>query len=83
MLLTIYCSVGSEVRSMTVNGVPTAFAPGVDRGHGTATIFASIRPGRPTVLVADISDPGGPLTYLQQDTPVPDLLDLQVPVRGG
>ena len=81
LIVTIYCSVGAHVRTVRLDGVQVSFTPGTEIGHGTATLLVPVAPHRPAVLVADVTDPGGPLQYRAQALAVPDQVRLDVPAR--
>jgi len=61
---------------MLVDGVEAAADLGTERGLGVATVLVEIRPSQPTVIPAEVTDPGGVLTYRQQPLVVDDELDL-------
>jgi hypothetical protein len=75
-LVSIYVGVGQSVRRMLVDGVEAAADLGTERGLGVATVLVEIRPSQPTVIPAEVTDPGGVLTYRQQPLVVDDELDL-------
>ncbi len=78
-LISIYAGVGQKVRRMFVDGVEVPADLGTEAGHGVGTVVVEIRPSSPTVVTAEVSDPGGELTYRQQPLVVDDELDLSVP----
>lgn len=82
-LLSIYAGAGQTVRRVLVDGVEASADIGTERGHGVATVAVELRPSRPTVVVTELTDPGGTLTYRQQPLVVDDELDLQVPYVVG
>jgi len=82
-LISIYAGVGQEVRRMFVDGVEVPADLGTEAGHGVGTVVVEIRPSSPTVVTAEISDPGGELTYRQQPLVVDDELDISVPYEVG
>lgn len=82
-LITFYVGAGQRVRAVAVDGQPAPMESGTERRHGWATVQVEIRPSRPTVVTADIDDPGGQLLYRQQPLAVPDRLALRVPYRIG
>lgn len=82
-LLSIYVGVGQTVRRVTVDGVEAAADIGVEQGHGVATVPVEIRRSRPTVISAEVTDPGGVLTYRQQPLVVDDSLQFGVPFVVG
>ena len=77
----IYVGVGQQVRSVQVDGREVSPRLGTERGHGVASVLVEVAPSRPTVVTADVSDPGGELVYRQQPLPTPDALELAVPHR--
>ena len=82
-LISIYAGVGQKVRRMFVDGVEVPADLGTEAGHGVGTVVVEIRPSSPTVVTAEVSDPGGELTYRQQPLVVDDELDLSVPYEVG
>jgi len=82
-IVTIYVGVGQQVGSVQVNGQPMPAQFGSEKGHGAATFQVEVAPSAPTVITAEVSDPGGELVYRQQPLVVNDSLELQVPFRLG
>jgi hypothetical protein len=78
-IVTLFVGVGKRVLNVSVDGQPAATFNGREQGHGVASTPVEIRPSRPTVIVAEIEDPGGELDYRQQPLVVPDELALAVP----
>ena len=78
-LVSVYAGVGQSVLRMFVDGVEASADLGTERGHGVGTVVVEIRPSRPTVITAEVTDRGGLLTYRQQPLVVDDELDLEVP----
>lgn len=78
-LVSVYVGAGQQVRRMFVDGVEASADLGTERGHGVGTVIVEIRPSRPTVITAEVTDPGGLLTYRQQPLVVEDELALEVP----
>lgn len=78
-LISVYAGLGQNVLRMFVDGVEASADLGTERGHGVGTVVVEIRPSRPTVITAEMTDPGGLLTYRQQPLVVDDELDLDVP----
>lgn len=78
-LLGIYVGQGQEVGRVSVDGQEQGPYRGSEKGHGVAIVPVEIRTSRPTVIVAEVSDPGGILTYRQQPLVVPDTLELSLP----
>ncbi|MBW3640750.1 MAG: DUF4012 domain-containing protein [Actinobacteria bacterium] len=78
-LVSVYVGAGQQVRRMFVDGVEASADLGTERGHGVGTVLVEIRPSRPTVITAEVTDPGGLLTYRQQPLVVDDELALEVP----
>jgi hypothetical protein len=82
-LLSIYVGVGELVERVLVDCVEASADIGTERGHGVATVLVEIRPSRPTVVVAEVTDAGGSVAYRQQPLVVDDELDLRVPHTIG
>ena len=82
-LVSVYVGLGQSVRRVLVDGVETAADLGTERGRGAATVVVEIRPSRPTVVTAEVTDPGGRLLYRQQPLVVDDELALGVPYDVG
>jgi hypothetical protein len=82
-LLSVYVGVGERVQRVLVDGVEAPADISTERGHGVATVLVEIRPSRPTVVVAEVTDPGGRLIYRQQPLVVDDELDIRVPHAVG
>ena len=70
---------GEQVRSVQVDGREVSAQIGTERGHGVASALVQVRPSRPTVVTADVTDPGGTLVYRAPALAAPDELDLAVP----
>ncbi len=75
----IYVGVGQEVGRVVVDGEEVGPFRGTEQGHGVAIAPVEIRTSRPTVISAEVTDPGGELTYRQQPLVVDDTLALAVP----
>lgn len=82
-ILTLVVGVGQQVRSVEVDGKPVPGEYGPEQGHGTATVQVEVAPGAPTVVTAQVTDPGGLLVYRQQPLVADDTLKLAVPWRRG
>ena len=78
-LVSVYVGAGQQVRRMFVDGVEASADLGTEQGHGVGTVIVELRPSRPTVITAEVTDPGGVLTYRQQPLVVEDELALEVP----
>jgi len=78
-LVSVYVGAGQQVRRMFVDGVEVSADLGTEQGHGVGTAIVEIRPSRPTVVTAEVTDPGGLLIYRQQPLVVDDELALEVP----
>ncbi len=78
-LVSVYVGAGQQVRRMFVDGIEASADLGTERGHGVGTVIVEVRPSRPTVITAEVTDPGGELTYRQQPLVVEDDLALEVP----
>lgn len=81
VLLAAFVGVGDAVQRVLVDGVESAADLGSERGHGVGSVPVEVRPSRPTVVVFEVTDQGGPLVYRQQPLVVDDDLDLRVPHR--
>ena len=79
--LAAFLGTGDTVQRVLVDGVETAADLGSERGHGVGSVPVEVRPSRPTVVVYEVTDQGGPLGYRQQPLVVDDELDLRVPYR--
>lgn len=75
----VYVGFGQRVRSVQVDGREVSAQIGTERGHGVASALVQVRPSRPTVVTADVTDPGGTLLYRSPALAAPDALDLAVP----
>ncbi len=64
---------------MQVNGEDVLVTLDTEQGHGVATVLVEVAPSAPTVVTAELTDPGGVLTYRQQPLVVDDELDLGAP----
>ncbi len=78
-LVSVYAGAGQTVRRVLVDGVEVSADLGTEQGHSVGTAIVEIRPSWPTVLTAEVTDPGGLLTYRQQPLVVDDELALEVP----
>ncbi len=83
LILSLFVGVGQEVRSVQVNGEAVLVRRDTEQGHGLATVLVEVAPSAPTVVTAEVTDPGGLLTYRQQPLVVDDELDLRVPYEVG
>ena len=81
--VSIYAGEGQVVRRMLVDGVEVPADLGTERGHGVGTVEVELRTSRPTVVTAEMTDPGGLLTYRQQPLVVDDTLQMSVPFVVG
>lgn len=79
LILSLFVGVGQEVGSVQVNGRDVLVRLDTEQGHGVATVLVEVAPSAPTVVAAELTDPGGVLTYRQQPLVVDDELDLGVP----
>jgi hypothetical protein len=82
-IVTLYVGVEQHVRAVRIDGKPAHFDSGTEREHGWATVQVEIAPSRPTIVSADVDDPGGRLLYRQQPLAFDDELALRVPHRIG
>lgn len=82
-ILTLVVGVGQRVTSVEVDGKPVTAEYGPEQGHGTVTVQVEVAPGAPTVVTAQVTDPGGMLVYRQQPLVADDTLHLAVPWRRG
>jgi hypothetical protein len=82
-LISVFVGHGQLVERVLVDGVEVGALIGTEQGHGVAIVRVEIRPSRPTVVTAEITDPGGTLTYRQQPLVVDDELAIGVPFVVG
>lgn len=81
--VSIFVGLGQTVGRVLVDGVEVSPRTGTERGHGVATVLVEVRPSRPAVITAEVSDPGGELVYRQQPLVADDGFTADVPHRRG
>ncbi len=81
LIVSLVIGVGEKFGEVRVNGKPVAVQIASEQGHGVAVVEVEVSPQRPTVIAADVTDPGGELVYRQQPLVVDDTLELEVPYR--
>jgi len=79
VIVSLFVGLGEQVKSVQVNGQPVVAQFGSEGGHGAVTLQVEVAPSDPTVITAEVGDPGGELLYRQQPLVVSDSLDMKVP----
>jgi|GEM_PF-161367 len=81
LLVTLYGTVGADIKRAQLDGKPAEVIPGDYLGHGTLTFFVNIRPGESHTFSLDLTEPtsSGPAIVPVQPLVRPQQTKVSVP----